>query len=525
MRAFPPIVVVALALGLTLYGCTGTNVPNNPPVISGMVSLDASPRAVLPGGTSLIAVIASDDGATGGLTYTWAVDDAAKGSIAPGQTAGTAVFTAAQGVADGTVATITVTVTDGGGAIATASVSVTISQDAGFVVPEGTNGYVGADTCAHCHSLFMTRWNGGAHATANYAGPRNNPGVDRGWSNVQCEDCHGPGHDHAVNPEQRSTATVPWDVIDVPDHTICQACHWEGTGAPPAYSEWAGDAAATPPIEASAHAAALEPMEGRTSDEAVCLDCHSAERILEYQDVEPPVAAETLVSAPITAENGITCLVCHRAHGPSVRDPNTSDDYGTSSLCFECHTSTEPQYGWDDSRNAPKQPRWNPSTEVMQSRLAFNADGTEFVGDPSPHLAVSDQDGSGDGRLCIACHAYRSATNSGHTFKFRREAGENRCQACHPTSYLDFTQPAIQARLNALRPYIPGRTSWGASFSRAQYDALSDADKVKYQIAVWNYALINRDGSLGAHNAAYARAVLSIAEDIINDLTGANLGP
>lgn len=528
MRALPMFVVVLLALVLASFGCqpgTGGGGDNGAPTILGALAVDATPRTIVPGGTSMGTVIASDPDAGDTLTYSWAIDAATKGTIVAGATPGTAIFTAAADAAEGTVATLTVTVDDGNGHTATASVDVTISQEAGFAVPEGTaSGYVGADTCARCHSRTHDRWATSAHALATYTDARpGGSGFDAAWTNVECEDCHGPGHDHATSPGQRSTADVPWDVIDVPDHTVCQPCHSAGTSAPAAYTDWAGVPGANegdPAIqEPSAHANSMEPMSDR---DASCLDCHSVDRIDLWQDVVAPVTAATLVNDPITAENPVTCLVCHSPHRATTRDTNTDDAFGTGSICLECHSSVNAAPGWDASRDAPLQPRYNPAGDFIQTTKGFAEDGNELPGDPSPHLAAMDAEGNAN--LCVVCHAYASATSTGHTFLFRADdpPPASGC-ACHPGGLPEGLRSEIGARLTALQPYIPGRSAWGASFSRDQYDALSDADKTRFQIAVWDYALVNRDASRGAHNPDYAKAVLDVAEGIINDLTGSTL--
>ena len=544
MRVLPLFIVVLLALVLASFGCqpgTGGGGDNTDPTINGVLAVDATPRTIVPGGTSVVTVIASDADAADTLTFAYAIDDAAKGTIVAGATADTAVFTAAADAAEGTVATLTVTVDDGNGGTATASVDVTISQEAGFAVPEGTAaGYVGDDTCARCHSRTHDRWSDSGHAGVTYTGTRAAE-FDATWTNVECEDCHGPGHDHATAPQQRTSDEVPWDQINVPTHEVCATCHVTGTGAPATFTEWSEYDADPEDAEnalGTAHFRSMEPMDGRDADEAYCLDCHSAQRIELQQDILPPpeVVPATLVNDPEPAsmDDGVTCLVCHSPHSATARDPNTSDDFGVGSLCLECHSTRNTNSpftdtpGFDDSRGQPAQPRFNPAGDFIQTTLGYAEDGTELAGDPSPHVAVTDPDPEGNGHLCVACHMFQSATNAGHTWQIRLESGENRCQSCHPgQSYLDGLQPGIQARLDGLEPYMPPRRNWDTDpsllFHQGDYDALSDADKALYEIAVWDYGLVSRDGSTGAHNPAYAKAVLAVAEGIINELTGSEL--
>ena len=98
-------------------------------------------------------------------------------------------------------------------------------HDNGFMpglanLPDGQ--FVSADTCAECHAEYHTDWTDTIHAAAWDRLPpfaQTNPGclpchtvgfgeadgyVDQATNpelaGVQCENCHGAGHDHAANP-------------------------------------------------------------------------------------------------------------------------------------------------------------------------------------------------------------------------------------------------------------------------------------------------------------------------------------
>lgn len=545
LRLLAFLVILLFAFGLaTFVGCgaapanndntnnnddnTNNNddTTNTDPAIDGLLALDAMPRSVVPGGTTTIVASASDADAGDTISYVWAVatDDAALGTVAEGETTGTAIFTAADGAAEESVATVTLTVTDSAGGTVTASVDITITSSAAFLVPEGSlNGYVGAETCARCHSRFVERTLASAHGVAEYADARAQADFDGDWTNVQCEDCHGPGHDHATNPSQRSTDEVPWDRIDVPTYEVCETCHSEGTSAPATWTEWAGIPGAAegdPAIqEPSGHANSMEPMNDRDSS---CLDCHSGTRIELWQDVVAPVAAALLTNDPITAEEPITCLVCHSPHSATARDSNSDDTFGLGSTCMECHVTYYDGPGFDSDNNRFYEPRYNPAGDVIQGLKGFAEDGTELAGDASAHLGATDADGEAD--TCVVCHVYPSETSTGHTFLFRDDdpPPASGCM-CHPSGLPEDGRVDVAARIAALAPYIRGRTSWGASFSEAQYTALTAEDQARYQVAVWDYALARRDSSDGAHNMDFIEEVLDVAEGIINDVAGAAL--
>jgi len=89
---------------------------------------------------------------------------------------------------------------------------------------QGTEKFLGAETCARCHADEYTAWSNGAHAAAVRKERSHDPaevaeGIDIG--NVQCEHCHGLGTFHGT----------PAMETQVSEET-CRGCH-EAEGAPP----------------------------------------------------------------------------------------------------------------------------------------------------------------------------------------------------------------------------------------------------------------------------------------------------
>lgn len=108
-------------------------------------------------------------------------------------------------------------------------------------VRQGTNRYVGVETCKGCHAAEVADWEQSHHAnafnrllqkqkhyqpdcvtchTTGFGYPTGfRIGKDtKRLTNVQCEVCHGPGEQHARRPEIRNIRRTP-----SPD--LCQRCH------------------------------------------------------------------------------------------------------------------------------------------------------------------------------------------------------------------------------------------------------------------------------------------------------------
>lgn len=109
-------------------------------------------------------------------------------------------------------------------------------------VPEGQSGFIGVERCATCHAEEHRFWQSTSHAAAYATLERQNkqfnldcvechvtgydkPGgstvtfVDK-LTNVQCENCHGPGSRHAASPAN------PDFITKAPEKSLCApACH------------------------------------------------------------------------------------------------------------------------------------------------------------------------------------------------------------------------------------------------------------------------------------------------------------
>ena len=368
---------------------------------------------------------------------------------------------------------------------------VIATTEAGEVGP-GTSGapYMTSAGCQGCHNASYQGWQSTEHARAwaGLQGSGNSTsacepchvtgfGLPGGFVNnvttpemvnVQCEECHGPGTSHAMAPPSQKKATI---VVNF-SAEVCGLCH-QGEHHP-FYSEWS----------LSGHADALVNLRGSPVANDTCLQCHSADYILESE----PSLRPTIT----TAKEGITCIVCHdphsMQHGKQLRLPR-------SELCASCH---------------------NPGG-ALPGEAIFHPQSSMRAG-YSPDLPVP-ADQFMPTVTCDQCHmyAYRDDTRippvtTGHSFRQKPET----CAGCH--SYLSIEEAAAlidrwQTETNHLLAEVQYNVAQAeVALKRAPElgfgnSTIKDAQAL-YDEANYSKNFVTADGSLGAHNPDYAKNLL-----------------
>ena len=362
--------------------------------------------------------------------------------------------------------------------------------------------YVGAEVCRPCHSNVHAGWSGTKHHealsvltaigqvtnanclpchTVGYGQPTGYRGADTPQlANVQCENCHGAGGNHASNPSANAMTVSRAS-------EVCGQCH---TGIHhPNFEQW----------ETSKHAAALTTLQSRPYATDECLQCHSVDAYLGNRD------QVVLRTASVVAENPITCVLCHRPHRKAqeaqLRLP-------VEDICIQCHTAGDV---------LPSGSPHHPQKEMLAGQGAFAADG-------SP-LDVSGPHTTGVAERCVQCHVHKSApaeptvenpVNTGHTFL---PDVPTACQECHPgdqaSEFKAEVQGETEAALQQLRPYF---ASGSPSF--IDPSTLAPADRARYDVAKFNYNFVTADKSEGVHNVEYTEQLLGVSLDIVQSLAG-----
>ena len=335
------------------------------------------------------------------------------------------------------------------------------------------------------------------------------PDAIKNLANIQCENCHGPGSQHASHGGDTME-------ISRPSNTgACSVCH----DAPTHHvktAEWSN----------SMHAVTTRDPAGNAS----CAGCHSGDGFVWK------IAGATTLP---TAYSPIDCVTCHEPHGQTVpsgaahqlrtlaqvklADGTPMDNAGMGALCMNCHQSRQNAavYAATGTPSSHFGPHEGPQADMLQGANGFTY-GQQIPG--SAHVwATTD--------TCVTCHMQATATTDaaflhagGHTFlpsftptgKAKVEL-VTACQGCHGKDVTTFNFPLfdynndgviegvqteVQHLLDQLSTMLPPD-------NKVKTALTIDTTWTRPQLeAAYNWQFVNYDGSKGVHNTAYAVGLL-----------------
>jgi predicted CXXCH cytochrome family protein len=265
---------------------------------------------------------------------------------------------------------------------------------------------------------------------------------------------------------------------------LCGSCHQSchglcGENHHPQIEQWS----------TSKHSAALFDLWGDPTAADSCLQCHSTDYRLASEGSKPSLWS---------ASSNVECVACHSPHGgPNVGQLRKPPKL----LCAECHTMGSAE---------PGEPAAQPQTEVLHGTGGHRLNGSSIDGPYTQHWW-------GIANECTVCHVHMEPyggpehpVDSGHTFLPSMRA----CQPCHSetvaTLLTAMTREEIECRLAAVAPYFtPGDPLY------LDPEMLPPPELPQYNAAAFDYQMVQLDRSFGAHNADYARALLSQTEEYL----------
>jgi hypothetical protein len=314
-------------------------------------------------------------------------------------------------------------------------------------------------------------------------GPQGPPGKDGKDANATCGQCHNFSDTIVAkilqyNNSQHATGTTAFET-----ETGCAPCHT---------SQGFTECVVT---GLDATAAVIEnpaPVNCRT-----CHKIHdtytNADYALRYNS---PVALRIGGTLDLTGGSGNADL-CSKCHQPRMRTPWPDDTMGDSAQV------TSSRYN----------PHYGPQSTILAGMGAFDLPGFTYAN--SPHK---------DALSCTDCHGGPAVgiDGGGHTLwmAFDQEGSEayntQVCAPCHEDIGDNFdydgTQTEILGMKDSLLNILVAKglmTSSGSVISGKWY-------KKNELRVIWNWGMVNNDGSLGVHNYKYCRDILQAGIDYMN---------
>jgi hypothetical protein len=335
-------------------------------------------------------------------------------------------------------------------------------------------------------------------------------------ANIQCENCHGPGSQHAYSLGASNLISVSFSSGDCAQCHEDQPYHFKNL-------EWNN----------SRHAIATRYPTGE--NRAACVRCHSGVGFVDFVNNTTP---------PRTGYEAVTCSACHDPHNGSnphqirkMGNVTLNDGFttitngGMGALCMNCHLSRRNATNYVETTTGGSS--FGPH-HSLQTDMLYGANAITY-GKLIPSSAHRDVVTN----ACITCHLQETSPLSpghlnvgGHTFSPSWDADTpgdasddvhltGACVQCHGqiTSFNfarqdydgDGTVEGVQTEVRGLLDQL------GNLLPPAGPTVVATPSFTKQQLrAAYNHAFVDQDGSYGVHNISYAVGLLKAS---IADLT------
>jgi hypothetical protein len=267
--------------------------------------------------------------------------------------------------------------------------------------------------------------------------------------------------------------------------------------------------------------------DGRESWSSSCVRCHTSQGFKEY-------AAGLTVGGLTGGENSFTCQTCHSIHSSFeatdyalrksdavnfIIDETVAFDGGNSNLCANCHQArtAEPNTAAPGTDFTITSTHYGPH-HGPQANILAGFGFAEIAGSLSypADMSATHYTGNGDGDAkCTGCHMTTGADlgEGGHTFMPPVEG----CATCHTgaTSFdINNAQTINQGLLNDIRDELITLGVVAGNDTDGYHPVTGTWPMVQAQ-AYYNWVGLSEDRSLGVHNPAYVRALLTNTKEAL----------
>jgi hypothetical protein len=357
-------------------------------------------------------------------------------------------------------------------------------------------------------------------------------------ANIQCENCHGPGSQHAYSLGNTNLIAVTVETGD------CNQCHDDPTHH--IYgTEW----------YASSHAVTTRIPSGAGRD--YCVGCHTSTGFINRIASGLP----TTFPPADTSYSALGCQACHEPHGittptnnphllrilsnVTMPDGTVVTNAGEGALCIQCHHNRDgsvtailadyPVGSNDWAGGSSFGPHDGPQGDMFEGVNAYtyglaipssahrNSVSNSCVGCHMQTIASTDP-----GLYLSGGHTWEMsymATNAGIATKVEQTAV---CAQCHgQIASFDFpiqdnngviqgVQTSTQQLLNQLSTLLPNASGVNDGLVKTSLSVKTNWTQQQLE-AAYNWEFVSSDGSLGVHNYPYASGLLKAS---IANLTG-----
>ncbi|MCL4557514.1 MAG: carboxypeptidase regulatory-like domain-containing protein [Deltaproteobacteria bacterium] len=432
------------------------------------------------------------------------------------------------------------------------------------------------ESCLQCHTTGFdktaTAANGGFDDIARDLGwtvavpvsYQSLPAGLQAMANVGCESCHGPGGVH--------TGSYSFDT------SVCAQCH-DNAPFDPEYTQWLG----SPHAQSVSPAGMNLAGSGFTTCRACHWSLDIVDTNMEGNGMVPFVTSNEQPVNCIACHDphsGASPYSLRVYADVAVAGGSfTVTDVGEGAVCMKCHTDSTASP--DTSAGSGKEPRYT-TAEVFAQGQGFTLAGAGAYA--SSITESSYHAGAGDfADLCVTCHMAQTPapgqpgydTTGEHTFMMTDAAGDDHvavCDTCHagsiavsgfdtvdplyptanwdgdPTGATEGVQDQVHGLLSVLACAITtgasqsctvdttdidgGPVSWTITIPATRTAATASVSLTGTTFAVWptattqerdavyNWYVVDNEGSYGIHNTAFDVMLLQKA---FKDLTGSDI--